>query len=371
MQSKKFVTGLPVLVLVTTLACSIGPLAAEPTQTPIPPTLAPPTAVPATATPIQPTEAPTPTFTPSPAGPVVLDPCTLMTSADAEVFFAQPAGQATNSSGSCVFMNSDSLYTVSLAAAQGRDQLGIYQGQFILFGFSGGTVDEATQTRLKLMAESGDASGFFGELVSLTAGSSKVKTALLENTPFDMAYWSWFSVDTRNQASLVVTRDGTMINLNMVVPASQPEATVQSAALTLAERIAGQLPVGFTLNIPSTAIPDEPTPAPTDTASVLPAPHIISPENNKVFDEYPRNLTLDWDEVPGAAKYEIELLACDQMGENCFDLLEVHQLPKETNGTIYSLEFVGAQPGKWRVRAVDAAGVPGEWSSWWGFRYTK
>jgi hypothetical protein len=45
--------------------------------------------------------------------------------------------------------------------------------------------------------------------------------------------------------------------------------------------------------------------------------------------------------------------------------------PKETTSTEYQFDFVGAQPGRWRVSAVDDSGREGPKSDWWTFRYTK
>jgi len=35
------------------------------------------------------------------------------------------------------------------------------------------------------------------------------------------------------------------------------------------------------------------------------------------------------------------------------------------------ITFVGAQPGRWRVQAVDGAGKAGSMSEWREFRYTR
>ena len=38
--------------------------------------------------------------------------------------------------------------------------------------------------------------------------------------------------------------------------------------------------------------------------------------------------------------------------------------------TTYTFDFVGKQPGRWRVAAVGAGGQVGPFSGWWGFVYT-
>jgi hypothetical protein len=39
--------------------------------------------------------------------------------------------------------------------------------------------------------------------------------------------------------------------------------------------------------------------------------------------------------------------------------------------TVHTFEHVGAQPGRWRVWAVDAAGTSGPKTGWWQFDYTR
>jgi hypothetical protein len=43
---------------------------------------------------------------------------------------------------------------------------------------------------------------------------------------------------------------------------------------------------------------------------------------------------------------------------------------KHVKGTQYTFEFVGAQPGRWRVWAVDAGGKEGPKTGWWEFTFT-
>lgn len=93
----------------------------------------------------------------------------------------------------------------------------------------------------------------------------------------------------------------------------------------------------------------------------LTAPTQISPANEAVFNHYPRSTTLTWSAVSGAANYTIERQYCSP----CVDYAPVTGL----TSTSYTFNFIGAQPGRWRVFAVDANG-PGPKSGWWGFSYT-
>jgi len=39
--------------------------------------------------------------------------------------------------------------------------------------------------------------------------------------------------------------------------------------------------------------------------------------------------------------------------------------------TSYTFDFVGKQPGRWQVWAIDENGIPGPKSGWWGFTYLQ
>ena len=105
----------------------------------------------------------------------------------------------------------------------------------------------------------------------------------------------------------------------------------------------------------------------------LKAPVQIFPPNNKVFNHYPRRTLLRWKRVRGAVKYvvEVDCFHCCKSGKWCYDVNHKAWLKKVTNKTYLRFNFVGAQPGRWRVWAVDARGVSGYKSPWRVFRYTK
>jgi len=104
--------------------------------------------------------------------------------------------------------------------------------------------------------------------------------------------------------------------------------------------------------------------------SLLAAPKLLSPEPGAVFDHYPRQTTVVWSEVPGAASYAVE-----------WDYKSGDSWAAESRGSsgailtvqkpVAMFPFVGAQPGRWRVWAADPSGVEGPKSDWRGFRYTR
>ena len=79
---------------------------------------------------------------------------------------------------------------------------------------------------------------------------------------------------------------------------------------------------------------------------------------------------LVWGEVPGAVSYVLEW---DYKGADAW-ASEQRGTPGvliKTTQPVANFKFIGAQPGHWRVWAVDAAGQPGPKSDWREFSYTK
>ena len=105
----------------------------------------------------------------------------------------------------------------------------------------------------------------------------------------------------------------------------------------------------------------------------LPAPRLLSPANGSSFNVFPRRTELRWQAVAGAASYtvEVDCMQCCAAGKWCTDVGQTFRIADGAKDTRYTFDFVGAQPGRWRVWAVDASGRPGPKSDWWEFRYTQ
>jgi tetratricopeptide (TPR) repeat protein len=106
------------------------------------------------------------------------------------------------------------------------------------------------------------------------------------------------------------------------------------------------------------------------TVGALSAPKLLSPDVGAVFDHYPRQTTLVWSEVAGAVSYVAEW---DYKYGETWNA-ESHGMEGATlqaRQPVANFQFVGAQPGRWRVWAVDATGKPGAKSEWREFRYTR
>jgi len=128
--------------------------------------------------------------------------------------------------------------------------------------------------------------------------------------------------------------------------------------------------VGAVISPPGAA----PTVASVATVPVLPSgvPTPLTPADGSVFDNIPRKTTVSWTAISGAVEYRVEVdysfsgvWAPENPG---------HPTPPRTyssKSTSLSFNFVGAQPGRWRVSAIDGEGRRSEPSPWWNFRYTR
>jgi hypothetical protein len=129
----------------------------------------------------------------------------------------------------------------------------------------------------------------------------------------------------------------------------------------------------------------------TLAASPLPAPKLLLPEPGAVLNDPGKITNLSWEPVPSAAAYVLEwdyawkakeglAWQSEQPASSRDDVKTqgwwfsshrryLGEVP--TSQTAYSLHFVGAQPGRWRVWAVDAEDNPGNKSEWREFLYSR
>lgn len=129
--------------------------------------------------------------------------------------------------------------------------------------------------------------------------------------------------------------------------------------------------------------PDQtPTVSPSPIPTVSPSPRptvpglgtvtLVSPPDGSVFGNFPRTTSLGWVPLPNAASYVVEIDCLGCCGSQwCADVGRQFRIARGITATSYTFDFVGAQPGRWRVWGVDAAGQEGPKSPWWGFRYTQ
>jgi hypothetical protein len=106
----------------------------------------------------------------------------------------------------------------------------------------------------------------------------------------------------------------------------------------------------------------------------LAAPRLVAPANGALLSSrFSTDMTLVWSAVPGAASYALEVHVCGWEGrsqvQSCNDDWADLFLYDERSTTRFEGVFMGAQPGRWRVWAIDAAGIAGRMSEWWTFSY--
>jgi hypothetical protein len=108
----------------------------------------------------------------------------------------------------------------------------------------------------------------------------------------------------------------------------------------------------------------------------LRAPEVVFPLDGVELSEFPRITRLRWSPVPGAISYALDIEACQgfiSREKGCVNAVPL-QSPSfaPTSGiesTGYEFLFIGNQPGRWRIWAVDSEGRPGIKSSWMTFFY--
>ena len=105
--------------------------------------------------------------------PQEVQPCSLVTQAEAEAILGEPAAPPQETNGACAFNNAkDSLYVVSVAAAQDEQTEGILQGQAFLLGMAGAPLDQPTLDKLKALSDAQDFKGLFRRAGSTGAESA-------------------------------------------------------------------------------------------------------------------------------------------------------------------------------------------------------
>lgn len=87
----------------------------------------------------------------------------------------------------------------------------------------------------------------------------------------------------------------------------------------------------------------------------------------------PRTTVAKWDPIPGATRYTIEVdcMHCCGRGKWCADVGSKWQIVPDLKDPTYTFDWVGAQPGRWRVWATDETGKRrGPKSEWTNFDWT-
>lgn len=145
------------------------------------------------------------------------------------------------------------------------------------------------------------------------------------------------------------------------------------------KRPAAQAPGSPPAPSPTVAVPaaqaPEPPPAPSPTMAErkLPNPLPISPANGVAMRGYPRTVTFQWSDVPGATRYgiEIDCYGCCTAHRWCTDVGKSGFTVDSLTQPTYTFDFWGDQPGRWRVWAVAPGLGVSEKSQWSEFTFGK
>jgi hypothetical protein len=141
------------------------------------------------------------------------------------------------------------------------------------------------------------------------------------------------------------------------------------------------VPAGSTMQLNLFLIREDASVALTETEKEtgvhLPAPSQQTPEEGATYNHYPRTTKLTWAPVEGAVSYGVEVDYCNggRTKRECIDpqLLTMKSNPPVQGIAVteYQFSFVGAQPGRWRVWAIDSDGREGFKSPWRTFFYLR
>ena len=106
------------------------------------------------------------------------------------------------------------------------------------------------------------------------------------------------------------------------------------------------------------------------TNLVLGTPSLASPSNGQLFSNYPRTTTLTWQPVSGATGYRVDLEYAYPSSTG-YTWYPLHN--QDVTSTSLTFDFVGSQPGRWRVTALDSTGAYEQSlpSAWRTFYYTR
>lgn len=103
------------------------------------------------------------------------------------------------------------------------------------------------------------------------------------------------------------------------------------------------------------------------------APVPLSPPNGAVLGNFPRKATLSWSEVPEAASYtlEVDCFDCCEKDQWCSDVGKDYLTLPNLMVNRLTFDFVGPQPGRWRVWAVSTGGQDGDKTEWSKFEFAE
>lgn len=106
-------------------------------------------------------------------------------------------------------------------------------------------------------------------------------------------------------------------------------------------------------------------------------PSRTMPSDGQTFDIFPRETIFRWFLADGAMSYQLQVQFCQgtlSAVTNCAGDTLINIPAPTTPGAFdvsHLINFVGAQPGRWRVRSVGNGGLTSDWTSWWYFLHNR
>ena len=100
--------------------------------------------------------------------------------------------------------------------------------------------------------------------------------------------------------------------------------------------------------------------------SNISAPQPLSPPDGAHLDAFPRKTVLQWSAVSGAVGYLVQVQYHDRTSATGWRPFAFRQVANPT----LEFNFVGSQPGRWRVWVIDQNGSAGPSTPWISFDYS-
>lgn len=197
----------------------------------------------------EPTTTPEPTAVPAIGAdttPVIVDPCSLLTTAEVESLLGEPAGEPTPVDGGCIYQEPvERMETVTVFAVQGEAAADALGAQLFLVSLMGGVqIDEATTQEATALAEAGDVVGLVEQLTALTVGQPGLHAEAVEGLG-EAALWVWKELDgagAPQQGFLVAAQGQTAVGINLVVTQGQQQSDTLAVARPLVEQLLSRFP---------------------------------------------------------------------------------------------------------------------------------
>jgi len=181
-------------------------------------------------------------------GPVVLDPCTLLTVDQAHSLTGVAMGTPKAQNGACLIADAATSQTVgAIVYALPASQAQSFFSQWVpSLKASGVTVDAKAAAKLDQDSAAGDTVAAVNDMIAMSINQPKFKAQKVDGLG-SAALWTWNTVLGSQQGLLVTARPGAMVALGLITGASTKEADAQPAMHQIMSGILANLPDKFTV----------------------------------------------------------------------------------------------------------------------------